>query len=96
MVTTRRTFSNENRSVHDRTVAQDYYTAMTHIEQNLNPTADPTAETDETGKRLNAAERAQLQELLKRLADPHLGLEARLVLVDQMQRLLQRAEGSAE
>jgi hypothetical protein len=30
------------------------------------------------------------------LADPHLGLETRLVLVDQVQRLLERAEDSAE
>ena len=45
---------------------------------------------------MNTAERAQLQDLLKQLADPHLGFETRLILVDQGLCLLQRAEGSAE
>jgi site-specific recombinase XerD len=72
--------------VHDRTVAEDYYAAMAHIEQRL----DLSTETDAANEWVNACfARAQLRELANRLAEPQLELAARLDLVEQMRRVLQ-------
>lgn len=72
--------------VHDRTVAEDYYAAMTSIEKRL----DLTTETDAASEWVNAClARAQLRELVNRLAEPQLELDARLDLVEQMRRVLQ-------
>jgi site-specific recombinase XerD len=70
--------------VHDRTVAEDYYTAMAQIEKYL----DLTAGTDATDDSISAGERTQLLELVGRLAEPQLGLDVRLDLVAQMRRVL--------
>jgi integrase len=72
--------------VHDRTVAEDYYAAMTHIEKRL----DLSTETDAASEWVNACfARVQLRELVNRLAEPQLDLEARMDLVEQMRRVLQ-------
>jgi site-specific recombinase XerD len=70
--------------VHDRTVAEDYYAAMAHIEKqlDLNPGAD------NIGEPVHANERVQLLGLLNRLAEPQLSLDARLDLVEQMRCVL--------
>ncbi len=75
-----------NARVHDRTVAEDYYAAMAHIEKRL----DLSTETDAANEWVNACfVRTQLRELVNRLAEPQLGLEARMDLVEQMRRVLQ-------
>jgi site-specific recombinase XerD len=80
--------------VHDRTVAEDYYAAMTHIERRLDPSACSgqalSTEADAASEWVNACfARAQLRELANRLAEPQLELDARLDLVEQMRRVLQ-------
>ena len=90
--------------VHNHTVAEDYYAAMTQIEKRLDPNAlSPwasgpravkeqalTAGADDANELVNAGERARLLALVNRLAEPQLGLEARLALVEQMRRVLHR------
>lgn len=71
--------------VHDRTVAEDYYAAMFHIEKQL----DLNAGADNADEPVGANERVQLRGLLNRLAEPQLGLDARLDLNEQMRRVLQ-------
>jgi hypothetical protein len=72
--------------VHNRTVAEDYYGAMDVVEKRLEVvpldrenTADPLVNDDE---------RAHLLELATQLAEPGLGVELRLDLVDQLRRVL--------
>lgn len=72
--------------VHDRTVADDYYAAMTHIEQRLDLTSDADAANVWMSECLA---RSRLRELVNRLAEPQLDLDARLDLVEQMRRMLQ-------
>lgn len=72
--------------VHDRTVAEDYYTAMAQVEKRL----DPTDGADAASEPVSAGERAHLLELVGRLAEPQLGLEVRLDLVEQMCHVLHR------
>jgi hypothetical protein len=74
--------------VHDRTVAEDYYTAMAQVEQNLELTPGFTAGDDHPTGPINAAERAHLLELVNRLAEPQLDLDLRLDLVEQMRLVL--------
>jgi hypothetical protein len=70
--------------VHNRTVADDYYAAMARIERFL----DTTAEVDDANEPVNASERAQLLNLVSRLAEPQLDIETRLDLVAQMRCVL--------
>lgn len=71
--------------VYDRTVAEDYYTAMDQIEQGLDlALAEPTP----TNGRVSEGERVCLLELISRLAEPHLAPDLRLSLIEQMRRLL--------
>jgi hypothetical protein len=76
--------------VHDRTVAEDYYAAMAQIEKSLDLAAGqgPAAGTGDTGAQVSAGERAQLLELLNRLAEPQLVPEVRMSLVEQIRRTL--------
>jgi site-specific recombinase XerD len=67
--------------VHDHTVADDYYAAMTRIEQALSLSAD-AGEPPSTAKQTHALE------LVNRLAEPQLGVETRLDLVAQLRRVL--------
>ena len=64
--------------VHDRTVAQDYYTAMAQVESRMTATE---AEVHD--------ERSLLLALLDRLAEPRLELEERLRLVSQVRRVVE-------
>ncbi len=69
--------------VHDRTVAEDYYAAMARVEKQV----DLAAGTNDTHGSLpvdNDFPRAQLLDLLARLAAPELACEARLSLVERM------------
>jgi hypothetical protein len=75
---------------HDRTVAEDYYAAMAQIEKRLDLTAGAGV-PDNTDDPISAGERARLLELVSQLAEPQLGLNARLNLVEQMRRVLDRA-----
>ena len=72
--------------VHDRTVAEDYYAAMEVVEKRLQ-VAPPEME-DDAKPRVNDNERAQLLELATQLAEPELGVEVRLDLVEQMCEVL--------
>ncbi len=72
--------------VHNRTVADDYYAAMAQIEKSLDPAA--LDQRVESGQVSAVNERALLLELVSRLAEPQLGLDARLDLVEQMRRVL--------
>ncbi len=76
---------------HDRTVAEDYYGAMKRIEQELDLAGLPT--TNGNG-RVSEAERSQLLAVADRLADPLLGYEGRLVLVEQTHLVLDYADKS--
>ena len=71
--------------VHDRTVAEDHYAAMEHVEQRMGMA--PQAE-DPVGPAVNHSERAQLLALARRLAEPELGMASRLDLVGQVCRVL--------
>jgi site-specific recombinase XerD len=73
--------------VHNRTVAGDYYTAMAQIEQRLDLVlAEPTPTNGH--EQVSEAECVSLRALVNRLADPDLGYEGRLDLVEQMRLVL--------
>jgi site-specific recombinase XerD len=72
--------------VHDRTVAEDYYAAMDVVEKRLEVT--PPEVEDNAKSQVNDDERAQLLELATQLAEPELGVEVRLDLVNQLCRVL--------
>jgi hypothetical protein len=72
--------------VHDQTVAADYYAAMTRIEKSLDLTA--AAEDASEPLSVDLFARAQLLALANRLAEPQLGLEMRLELVEQLRGVL--------
>ncbi len=69
--------------VHDRTVAEDYYTAMARIEKSIELAGD-----EETGVWLRADEKTQLLEMLSRLDVPRLGRPDRNALVEQLRQVL--------
>jgi site-specific recombinase XerD len=77
--------------VHDRTVAGDYYVAMARIEKSLDLALAGPPPTNGNG-RVSEEERTQLLELVNRLADPDLGYEGRLDLVEQMRLRLDHAD----
>jgi site-specific recombinase XerD len=70
--------------VHDRTVAEDYYAAMTNIEKCL----DPSVLVNTDLQMISVNEHAQLLELVSQLAEPQLELDARLNLVEQMRYVI--------
>ncbi len=74
---------------HDRTAAEDYYAAMAQIKKSLDLTTGqaPGAKRDDADVAMSASERAQLLELLSRLANPHLDYEAHLDLLEQMHQI---------
>lgn len=74
--------------VYNRTVAQDYYTAMAKIEQGLALVDESEPPPPREQGQLRAAERAQLLALTTALAAPHLATDLRLSLVAQMRDLL--------
>mgnify|MGYP005856429507 CR=1 FL=1 len=69
--------------VHDRTVQDDYYTAMAQIEQRL----EIASPQDDQGS-MGMGQQAQLLELASLLAAPVLSVEARLELVERLRRVL--------
>ena len=75
--------------VHDQTVADDYYSAMERVEQRLD-FAPPEAPADEPNgsKPLSDGEREQILDLVEQLAEPKLGVEVRLSLVECLRRVL--------
>jgi hypothetical protein len=62
-------------------VADDYYAAMTRIEQAVNLSA-------EAGEPPSTAKQTHMLELVNRLAEPQLGVELRLDLVEQLRCVL--------
>jgi hypothetical protein len=58
--------------VHDRTVAEDYYTAMEVVEKRLE--VSPPEMEDDADPPVNDNERAHLLELATQLAEPELGV----------------------
>jgi len=78
--------------VHDQTAADDYFAAMTHIEQRLALAPQPTAPASVPTP---VPDRAHLLALLDQLAAPTLDATVRLTLVAQLQRLLLSAPPTA-
>jgi len=78
--------------VHDRTVVEDYYAVMERIKQGLlvpvERDVDSPPEGNHTDATMIGSEREQLLELAARLAEPELGIESRLNLVEQVRRVL--------
>ena len=72
--------------VHDRTVAEDYYTAMTIVEQRLSLPAPDATEVDPAPVSVTPGESVNV--LLAQLRAPRLDLEARLALVAQLHIVL--------
>jgi hypothetical protein len=73
--------------VHDRTVADDYFTAMAQVEQRvaLSGSSETKPASDTT-----AAARQQLLKLARALAEPRLAAARRLDLVRQLRRVVRR------
>jgi hypothetical protein len=71
-------------AVYDRTVEEDYYAAMDHIEMQLDLL--PDADTGNAAADTNDG--ARLLELLDRLSEPQLDQELRLAVVEQLRREL--------
>ncbi len=69
--------------VHDHTVANDYYAAMARVEKSLALTDEADA-----AEPVNGADHVRLLELADRLAEPQLGDDMRLGLIDQMRCVL--------
>ncbi len=82
--------------VHDRTVAEDYYSAMARVEQRLDIAPPVTAEEDKGGEPLNDGEREQILDLAGQLAEPELSLDVRLSLVECLRQLMNRRLPDAE
>lgn len=77
--------------VHDRTVAEDYYAAMEHVEARL----ELQGEIVPGVPHLGPSERTSLLDLSEQLARPALSEIARLDIVAQLRRLLVVQEDSA-
>jgi hypothetical protein len=75
--------------VHDQTVADDYYAAMSQIEKRL----DLLGEPENNREPIAEDERVQLLALTEQLAAPELGTETRLKIVTQMRQVLLGNEG---
>lgn len=73
--------------VYDKTVAEDYYTAMKQVEKRLALVEEPE---NEISTPVGENERAELLKLADQLAEPELSNELRLDLVLLMRALLQR------
>jgi site-specific recombinase XerD len=73
--------------VHDTTVAEDYFTAMTQIEKLVNVAGETDAEALQP---LEPVARRQMLALVRQLAQPRLGFQARQALARQMRRVLNR------
>jgi len=78
--------------VHDQTVADDYFAAMTRIEQRLALEPPPTAPASGP---TSGPDRTLLLALLAQLAAPTLDATVRLTLIEQLQRLLLSAPPTA-
>jgi site-specific recombinase XerD len=72
--------------VHNQTVENDYYAAMAQIEKRL----DLVPEADKLDEPVSVDERLHLLGLVGQLASPELGLDARMDLIEQMRRVLNR------
>jgi len=70
--------------VHDQTVADDYYSAMSQIEKRL----DLLGSQEETNSPMSNDKHSQLLELTTQLEQPELNLEMRLTIVSQMREVL--------
>lgn len=75
---------------YDQTVEEDYFAAMSRVEQRLALAPEP-----EPKQPFPEEERAQLLGLTEQLADPDLTQQERLSLVDMMRLLLSGAPGGA-
>jgi hypothetical protein len=74
---------------HDHTVADDYYTAMASVEEQLDFLGD---QQDESTLPLNGDERARILEFADRLARPDIGYTERIAVVTQIKRVLASEE----
>ncbi len=75
--------------VHDQTVADDSYSAMTRVEQRFD-IAPPVAQENENNgsELLNDDEREQVLDLIDQLANPDLSAEERIDLAERMRQVL--------
>jgi hypothetical protein len=72
--------------LYDRTLAEDYFAAMEQVEKR--PEAEPRKVGDDAHPRGNDNERAEILIPATQLAEPDLGIQLRLELVDQLCREL--------
>jgi len=70
--------------VHDQTVADDYYTAMSQVEKRL----DLFGTQEDTSISIGDDERSLLLKLTIQLKEPELNLDARLNIIAQMCEML--------
>lgn len=75
---------------YDQTVADDYFAAMSRVEQRMEiaPLPKPAEETTKEDEIVKEQEKAQIVTWLERLALPQLGQEERLEIVEQLKRAL--------
>lgn len=69
--------------MHDRTLAEDYYAAMEHIEKGLNQ----AEKAEISGQEANLLQ-ARLLELVDRLAEPQASAEMQRELLEEMRQVL--------
>ena len=72
--------------VHDQSVSDDYYKAMTRIETRLDLPADH--DVSKNSKTITPAERNQILDIANDLMNPQLEIETRLDLTNQIRSVL--------
>ncbi len=75
---------------YDQTVADDYFAAMSRVEQRMEiaPLPKPAEETKTEDEVVKEQEKTQIVTWLERLALPQLDLEERVEIVEQLKRAL--------
>lgn len=71
---------------HDQTVADDYYMAMSSVENRLKLLGEKEAEPQP----ISAEEREEMLALTEQLAQPEMSLESRLEIVNRMRQVLEK------
>jgi hypothetical protein len=74
--------------VHDKTVAEDYFIAMSRVEQRLELTPTPTQEPKNAAEIVKVPPNAQVFDWIERLALPELCQEERLEIAGNLKRAL--------
>jgi hypothetical protein len=77
--------------VHDQTVADDYYAAMSQVEKRLELVSNPP----ELQGKLTPNERERLLELADQLSEPDLSMEAHIGIVTRMRQVLMSQQANS-